>query len=408
MSREASVVSISELEEESGNVGEKPKRTAETIVTPGLRRSTRKRKSVTESDPELEDLTKKVGKRHRPLGGTMAGGLHRTPETTGKRIGRTPNSQTVQAGPVPDQPTTSGSTHGITLSTDPPTVGEPTSEHMILLGGMRAVVAEELKKSEERMSGRLAGVEQGVTELRSGLANLEERVDKVERSVEERMDELLAERNIVPTRQRSLRSDQPILEAAQSTRETRYWKARKSLRIWPVRGSGNEMHDNLMRFLVDKLKVGEDVLEDVNSCHIRRVPKSNSPNVTHEIVVEFPTIDVRDAIKSSAFNLAGDRSAGIRLEVAHHLMSNFKALSNASFKIKKKFPQCKRNLRYDDDALDLILDFKPKTDSPWKRLRPEQARIIEDTDGRVEEMSASDVSEMLELEDDDTFTEDGQ
>lgn len=56
--------------------------------------------------------------------------------------------------------------------------------------------------------------------------------------------------------------------------------------------------------------------------------------------------------------------------------------------------------------MDLILDFKPKPEDHWKRLRPEQARLMADVRENVEEMSASDISEMLELEDDDMFTED--
>ena len=96
------------------------------------------------------------------------------------------------------------------------------------------------------------------------------------------------------------------------------------------------------------------------------------------------------------------------MEIAHHLMSNFKALSSASYKMKKKFPTCKRNLRYDDDELNLVLDFKSTPDSHWKRIKPEQAKIIMETEGRTEEMSASDLSEMLELEEEDTFTEEEQ
>lgn len=127
----------------------------------------------------------------------------------------------------------------------------------------------------------------------------------------------------------------------------------------------------------------------------------------HEVTVEFLTVNLRDVVKSSAYNLAGDRESGIRLEIPHHLMQNFKALNAASYKLKMKFPQCKRNIKYDDERCDLVLDFCTDDKSRWKKLKPEQAREMQ-REGEAEAMSTSDMSELLdgggqEKEDEDTF-----
>lgn len=93
-------------------------------------------------------------------------------------------------------------------------------------------------------------------------------------------------------------------------------------------------------------------------------------------------------------------------------MENFKALSTASYRLKRRYPECKRNIKYDDERLDMILDFKTTSDTAWKRLRPSQARTVLKDEGLSEEVSASDLSELLgggtadEDEDDDTVTED--
>ena len=117
--------------------------------------------------------------------------------------------------------------------------------------------------------------------------------------------------------------------------------------------------------------------------------------IDHEVAVEFPTVDLRDVVRQSAYNLAGKTNCGIRLEIAHHLMANFKALNTASFKLKQKHSSCKRNIKYDDETLDLVLDFKLDEDANWKKLRPSQARQMLKNEGVSEEVTASDMSNIL-------------
>lgn len=117
--------------------------------------------------------------------------------------------------------------------------------------------------------------------------------------------------------------------------------------------------------------------------------------IAHEVVVQFPTVNLHDVVRGAAYNLAGEKKCGIRLEIAHHLMNNFKALSTASYKLKQKYPDCKRNIKYDDERCDLALEFKTCTDGQWRRLRPEQAKQME-YEARVDDMSASDMTELLD------------
>ena len=82
-------------------------------------------------------------------------------------------------------------------------------------------------------------------------------------------------------------------------------------------------------------------------------------------------------MRRAAKELAGDDAAGIRLEIPRGLQDSLKALEAVSYALKKKNPGLKRNIKFDDDCLDLVLDFciDPEGGAPWRKLRPEQARV---------------------------------
>ena len=144
--------------------------------------------------------------------------------------------------------------------------------------------------------------------------------------------------------------------------------------------------------------LGEDVLMNLRDCSIRRIPSGTrrANSITNEVTVEFPTVELRDVVRGAAFNLAEHPEAGIRLEIPHHLMSSFKALNAASYRLRMKFKECKRNIKYDDNNFDLVLDFKTGEDSGWRRLRPAQAKeILKEDGGSAEEISTVDLSELL-------------
>ena len=77
-------------------------------------------------------------------------------------------------------------------------------------------------------------------------------------------------------------------------------------------------------------------------------------------------------------------------------MSSFKALNAASYRLRMKFKECKRNIKYDNDDFDLVLDFKTGEDNGWKRLKPAHTKeILREDGGSAEEISTADMSELL-------------
>ena len=93
----------------------------------------------------------------------------------------------------------------------------------------------------------------------------------------------------------------------------------------------------------------------------------------------FSSQEIRDVVRRGARELAGDPTTGIRLEIPRHLQKNLKALESVSYALKRKHPGLRRNVKFDDDALDLVLDFcvdPDKDGAVWKKLRPAQARAV--------------------------------
>ena len=124
--------------------------------------------------------------------------------------------------------------------------------------------------------------------------------------------------------------------------------------------------------MTNLLGLDPDFLQDLASYEIRPV-RSTRSKVPNEVVVIFPDVDTRDSVRRSASNLAGNTGAGIRLEIPEFLRQNHRALESLCYMLKQKNPTLKRNIKFDDDALDLVLDIKKNDSSPWQKIRPKQA-----------------------------------
>ena len=103
-----------------------------------------------------------------------------------------------------------------------------------------------------------------------------------------------------------------------------------------------------------------------------RDPKSE---IKDEAIVNFETQEVRDAVKAKTSNLAYFRdTAGMRLHLANHLQKDFKSLMVLSYDLKKKNPDLKRSVKFDEDDLGLFMDLQIERDGHWRRVKPKQAR----------------------------------
>ena len=184
------------------------------------------------------------------------------------------------------------------------------------------------------------------------------------------------------------------LQTKQDKQENNFHLARRSLRLWPIPGGKKE---SLQEFLVDKLRLGRPfVQEDLGLVTLSKPREPRNKN-KDKYIVTFESKQVRDTVKANASNLANFReTAGMRLHVPDHLQRDFQALMNLSFDLKKKHPDLKRNIKFNEEDLGLYMDFKLAEDREWKRVKPAQAsRVVKSRRKQTQDLGEEELMGLL-------------
>ena len=342
---------------------------AKEEVTP--RRSNRKRRSTAGScTTPGTGKRPKMPTRHSPKSGAVGGGA-----AAGTAAGK------------PEKPTTAPG----------PDVTGTGDEFWTKMGGMLGALEARMKHETDQVKEQLGVAVNTIGDLGSRVDKAERRLDGIMDEVNMIMDKRLA---ALPAGAGGTDREEPgpsdTYAAAVLTGQARnagmggeavakalnlnpamrkeesYWKCRQALRLRPI-GQGN-LTEAVKRFLVDDLGLDSCFVESVGHFDAQRVPSGPAAKFRGEAVVHFRSVEVRDAIKSAARNLAGKGSTyGIRLELPNHLKSAMRALQSVSFDLKSKYPQARRNVLFEDESMDLVLDFCLEEGGPWKRMSSNQA-----------------------------------
>ena len=246
---------------------------------------------------------------------------------------------------------------------------------------------------ESRLGGKLGDLEEKVGQTGADLRKLEARVCHNESRTDERLDRL--ERMIgskqvdaLPapgissalstistdtfhTAPSSLSSSSAEAQARDAQRCESYWHCRKSLRIWPV--CGPDMAAGVLSFLEKEIRFEPGDVQATDFTVERFHENKRHGQKKKEVIVTFNSISLRDAVRAGAYHLT--KEAGMRIHVPDFLKANFRHLDGVCYDLKQKFPTLKRNIKFDDDAMDLYADVQLTPDSPWKRLNPADARL---------------------------------
>ena len=128
-------------------------------------------------------------------------------------------------------------------------------------------------------------------------------------------------------------------------------------------------------YMKEFLKMDPKTIEDIGSFRTQRVPAGPGAKFKNEVVVTYRSVEARDAVKGSARNLAGrGQEFGVRLEIPNRLKTAMNALQSASYAIKQRHPEARRNVLLEDETMDLVLDFCTKEGEPWRRMTSKQAK----------------------------------
>ena len=159
----------------------------------------------------------------------------------------------------------------------------------------------------------------------------------------------------------------------------RYLRARRSFKIWPVRveGSGEVNEEKAVRkFFIKEMQVPVATAQSVPLDTIRRADQARNSRITDEYVISFADAESRDIIKSYASGLAASKGqAGLRLDIPPCLKGSFQILNDHGISMVKIYgKEVKRNIKFDDRNLDLMMDIKLPTSNTWHNITIEQAR----------------------------------
>ena len=164
-----------------------------------------------------------------------------------------------------------------------------------------------------------------------------------------------------------------------------YWDRRRAIRIRPVADGKEE--DEVRKYLEAYLKMSRSTINTLGleRSVYERVPYGPKTKHQRELIIRFPSVEARDLVKSAARNLAGRwQEFGVRHELPDLLKTAMSDLQAVSYDIKRKHPEARRNVLFDDNEMDLVLDFSLREGDVWRRVTSRQAR------GRKAAVSRSD------------------
>lgn len=216
-------------------------------------------------------------------------------------------------------------------------------------------------KNIEAINGTIKRIE---AESVSSASKLEQKIERLESVV------LASKNGSGNTSRQTSQQANDLLQVDLRVREEniaksdRYSVARRSLRIWPVRGDNDdEVRAAAVRFLREKMSI--DALDVPDEC-IYRVRRSKPPRklrVKWEAIVTFEDKYARDTVAAHGKNLAdfideqGLPTAGTRIDYPSHLGTTFRALDWYGKEMKERHGRgTKRNMKFDDNEETLVLD----------------------------------------------------
>ena len=160
-----------------------------------------------------------------------------------------------------------------------------------------------------------------------------------------------------------------------------YWKARRSVRLWPIHGRTREEIWNAANFFFkDNLALENQIAESMIES-IDRVEIPSGPGVRLEALVVFKDSANRDTVMGAASKLSGfidsnnKPAAGIRMEVPARLRPVFRTLFRYGQTLRQRHgPGTRRHVKFDDTLRSLYLNAKLPGDEQWTRVSFDVAR----------------------------------
>ena len=214
-------------------------------------------------------------------------------------------------------------------------------------------------------------------ELRAGIDNTNRRVDKL-REIDD--SKLIRKVEQIVTKQ--IAGSKPnegglAGHAFNNENEKDYLVCRRSARIWPVEGGGDQLVDNVKNFLEKRMLVPRQVVQGVQIEMVRKLEQPRRSKIHDEVLIRFANVHSRDVIQSYTPNLAEAKGlAGLRLELPDHLRGVFRQFEEHATALRCKYGQVKRAIRFEDSEKTLCMDVKLER-TGWHRISHNELRTAQ-------------------------------
>ena len=234
----------------------------------------------------------------------------------------------------------------------------------------------DVAKSVKQINDRVDSNARNIDKITSELTGLDKKIAEAVAKETKKINGQHADGSS-PTPRR--RGGVPQLHANTDNQETRdYWRARRSIRCWPIRGPESDLWGLVGDFFHDVLSIpqhnlSQDSVESIRRLGNRRGNKDGPPRIQNEVCVVFKDVSTRDLVFSYASNLAAHRSGGsppgIRLEFPDHLRGVFRTLETYGAEMRSRFGKdFKRSIKYDDAAMTLYIDVLFPGEQRWTKV----------------------------------------
>ena len=176
----------------------------------------------------------------------------------------------------------------------------------------------------------------------------------------------------------------------QAVNDSDYFRARRTLRLWPIVGStGEELWRATGNFL--HVLLGLPNIDEAKIEQISRPPVPSSFGASNEIQITFKSVETRDSVIGASGRLAGKvdeqgrPTAGIRIEVPQGLKDAFSVLYKFGQVLRTRHGAgTRRHVKFDDVDRTLFLNIKLPGDDRWSRVDVDLARRSISTRNRIE------------------------
>ena len=265
----------------------------------------------------------------------------------------------------------------------------PTGDSHETSPNMALTLAELKKFMDETTNKKLDNVDARLHQIEGSVSSNARRLDEQAVSIQANhasimqikadVDKLKTrESAITPPTWAAVTGAQPTTSKAD---DIEFRRARRSVRIWPVTGSNADaLWNSTGLFLGTKLgmsgKLDKTKIEDIS-----RVEIPSGPGVKDEALVRFVDSELRDMVMGAAAMLApyvdgnGKPTAGLRIEVPHHLKQDFRLLFKFGQSLRTRHGKgTRRHVKFDDTSGGLYLNVKLPGDSTWSKVSTTVAR----------------------------------